>query len=205
MDQVEVVDFSLSEPDLASIVKQIYNGALRRRRMIHACCAAGQVSRRLRWAWCPRSSWPTRCGSGSGWCSTPSPWPSWCFFWRAVYGNTATIAGLTCSTTLTYILLAQIFAPLTDIDLIFEFGYDLREGGIVHALLRPVDFQGMYYAQNLVRPGTALVLQIPMALVATFVFGLRMARRSAGVGGLPALGPAGFHRTVLLRCTAWPA
>jgi ABC-2 type transport system ATP-binding protein len=29
MDQVEVLDFSLSEPGLASIVKQIYNGALR--------------------------------------------------------------------------------------------------------------------------------------------------------------------------------
>jgi ABC-2 type transport system ATP-binding protein len=29
MEQVEVVDFSLSEPGLASIVKQIYNGALR--------------------------------------------------------------------------------------------------------------------------------------------------------------------------------
>ena len=28
MNQVEVVDFSLAEPDLASIVKQIYNGAL---------------------------------------------------------------------------------------------------------------------------------------------------------------------------------
>ncbi len=29
MNQIEVVDFSLSEPDLASIIKQIYNGALR--------------------------------------------------------------------------------------------------------------------------------------------------------------------------------
>ena len=29
MDQIEVVDFSLAEPDLASIVKQIYSGALR--------------------------------------------------------------------------------------------------------------------------------------------------------------------------------
>jgi ABC-2 type transport system ATP-binding protein len=28
MDQVEVVDFSISEPDLASIVRQIYAGAL---------------------------------------------------------------------------------------------------------------------------------------------------------------------------------
>jgi len=28
MNQLEVADFSLAEPDLASIVKQIYNGAL---------------------------------------------------------------------------------------------------------------------------------------------------------------------------------
>jgi ABC-type uncharacterized transport system ATPase subunit len=30
MNQIEVSDFSLSEPDLAGIVKQIYNGALER-------------------------------------------------------------------------------------------------------------------------------------------------------------------------------
>jgi len=95
------------------------------------------------------------------------------FFWRAVYGGTADIAGLSLGTTLTYILLAQVFRPLTDIDLIFEFGFNLREGGIVHQLLRPLNFQLMYYAQNLGNLGTQLLLQIPMALVATFVFGLR--------------------------------
>jgi ABC-2 type transport system permease protein len=95
------------------------------------------------------------------------------FFWRAVYGTTAEIAGLTLNTTLTYILLAQVFRPLTDVDLIFEFGYNLREGGIVHALLRPINFQAMYYAQNIGELGTGLIMQIPMALVATFVFGLK--------------------------------
>jgi len=29
MNQIDVVDFSLAEPDLGSIIKQIYNGALR--------------------------------------------------------------------------------------------------------------------------------------------------------------------------------
>jgi ABC-2 type transport system ATP-binding protein len=29
MNQIEVADFSLAEPDLSSIVKQIYSGALR--------------------------------------------------------------------------------------------------------------------------------------------------------------------------------
>jgi ABC-2 type transport system permease protein len=94
------------------------------------------------------------------------------FFWRAVYGGTQAIAGLTLNTTLTYILLAQVFRPLTDIDLIFDFGYNLREGGIIHQLLRPINFQGMYYAQSLGFLGMQMVLQIPIALVATFVFGL---------------------------------
>jgi ABC-2 type transport system permease protein len=95
------------------------------------------------------------------------------FFWRAVYGTTEVIAGLTLNTTLSYILLAQVFRPLTDIDLIFEFGYNLREGGIIHQLLRPINFQGMYYAQNVGTLAMGMVLQIPLALVATFVFGLK--------------------------------
>jgi ABC-2 type transport system permease protein len=95
------------------------------------------------------------------------------FFWRAVYGSTQVIAGLTLDTTLTYILLAQVFRPLTDVDLIFEFGYNLREGGIIHQMLRPINFQAMYYAQNIGELGTQMLLQIPMALVATFVFGLQ--------------------------------
>jgi ABC-2 type transport system permease protein len=95
------------------------------------------------------------------------------FFWRAVYGETQSIAGLTLNTTLTYILLTQVFRPLTDVDLIFEFGYNLREGGIIHHLLRPLNFQLMYYAQNLGSLGMGMVLQIPMALVATFLFGLK--------------------------------
>ncbi len=94
------------------------------------------------------------------------------FFWRAVYGSTEVIAGLTLNTTLTYILLAQVFRPLTDVDLIFDFGFGLREGVIIHHLLRPINFQGMYYFQCLGILGTQMVLQIPMALVATFVFGL---------------------------------
>ena len=94
------------------------------------------------------------------------------FFWRAVYGGTESIAGLSLTTTMTYILLAQIFRPLTDVDLIFEFGFNLREGGIIHQLLRPINFQGMYYAQNLGTLVMQMVLEIPIALVATFVFGL---------------------------------
>ncbi len=95
------------------------------------------------------------------------------FFWRAVYGDVNSIASLTLQQTLTYILLAQIFFPLTDIELIWEFGFSLREGLIAHHLLRPINFQGMYYAQNLGSLVTRLLLQIPLAIVATFLFELQ--------------------------------
>jgi ABC-2 type transport system permease protein len=95
------------------------------------------------------------------------------FFWRAVYANTASIAGLSLQQTLTYILLAQVFSPLTDQDLIWEFGFNLREGRIVHLLLRPVGFQAGFYAQALGKLATELVLLSPMMVVATVVFGLQ--------------------------------
>jgi ABC-2 type transport system permease protein len=94
------------------------------------------------------------------------------FFWRAVYANTDSIAGLDLQQTLTYILLAQVFSPLADQDLIWEFGFNLREGRIIHLLLRPVGFQASFYAQAWGGLISSLVLQFPMVVVATFVFGL---------------------------------
>lgn len=95
------------------------------------------------------------------------------FFWRAVYSNSATIGGLDLKTTLTYILMAQIFIPLSQINMIFEMGYNLREGGIAHVLLRPVDLQVSYYAQALASLATDLLLQAPLALAATLIFDLQ--------------------------------
>lgn len=95
------------------------------------------------------------------------------FFWRAVYANTASIANLSLQQTLTYILLSQIFFPLTDIDLIWDIGSTLREGTIIHFLLRPISFKGMYYAQNLGSLMMKLILQVPLAIVATLLFGLQ--------------------------------
>jgi ABC-2 type transport system permease protein len=96
------------------------------------------------------------------------------FFWRAIYANTSTISGLAQNQTINYILLAFIFLPLTDNDLIWEFGSNLREGMMIHHLLRPINFQGMNYAQVLGRLVTSLVMQIPMVVVAILVFGLRL-------------------------------
>ena len=94
------------------------------------------------------------------------------FFWRAIYANTGTISGLVQNQTINYILLAFIFSPLTHTDLIWDFGSNLREGTIIHHLLRPISFQGMNYAQSLGTLVTSLILQIPMVVVAVLLFGL---------------------------------
>jgi ABC-2 type transport system permease protein len=96
------------------------------------------------------------------------------YFWRAIYNDASTISGLGLNQTLTYILLAFIFMPLTSIDLVWEFGSNLREGTIIHHLLRPINFQGMNYAQVLGILVTRLILQLPMAVVAVLLFGLHL-------------------------------
>lgn len=95
------------------------------------------------------------------------------FFWRAVYADTGSIAGLDLQVTLTYILLAQLFAPLADMSMIFEFGYNLREGGIAHVLLRPLDIQGNFLVQQYAATFTLLLMQLPLVIVVVVVFGLR--------------------------------
>jgi len=95
------------------------------------------------------------------------------FFWRAVYENTETIAGMNLQQTINYVLLARLFAPLIDIFALWEIGYNLREGGIATALLRPVDMQASYYLQGLVNTMMFLLWQIPTAIMATLVFGLQ--------------------------------
>jgi ABC-2 type transport system permease protein len=94
------------------------------------------------------------------------------FFWRGVYAGNTTIGGLDLQTTLNYILLAQIFNALTDANMIWEFGTQIREGNIAHILLRPVDTQFSYYIISLANAATGIIWQIPMAIVATFFFGL---------------------------------
>jgi ABC-2 type transport system permease protein len=94
------------------------------------------------------------------------------FFWRAVYANTSSIAGLDMQKTINYILLAHIFGSLVNMEMIFEFGYNLREGGIAHALLRPLDLQGSYYGRYLMIVVVEVILQVPLAIFATLLFGL---------------------------------
>jgi ABC-2 type transport system permease protein len=95
------------------------------------------------------------------------------YFWRAVYAGTPAIAGLDLQTTLTYILMARIFRPLANLDLILEFGWRLRDGGFAMLLVRPLDLQFGYYAQGLADLGISLLRQLPVVVLATLIFGLR--------------------------------
>ncbi|MEP7355992.1 MAG: ABC-2 family transporter protein [Anaerolineales bacterium] len=95
------------------------------------------------------------------------------YFWRAMYSGTVTIGGLTLGATLTYILLARVFEPLADLDMLMEFGWRLSDGGIALQLVRPVDMQLAYFIQGLGGLALALARQVPTLLLATFVFGLR--------------------------------
>jgi ABC-2 type transport system permease protein len=95
------------------------------------------------------------------------------YFWRAVYAETQTIAGLDLQQTLNYILLGRVFGALLQLDMLFEFGYNLREGGMAILLLRPLNLQASYFVDLQTRVVVSLILQIPLALIATFVFGLQ--------------------------------
>jgi ABC-2 type transport system permease protein len=94
------------------------------------------------------------------------------FFWRAVYAQTPSLGGLAVGQTITYILMVRVFEPLGRLGLIWDFGFQLREGAIAHILLRPLDVQGSWYVGNLAGTVGDLIMQMPIALAATLLFGL---------------------------------
>ncbi len=102
------------------------------------------------------------------------------YFWRAVYashiaaGEGELISGLTLQQTIDYILLAQLLFPLMQTGTLFDFGYLIREGMIGMELLRPLDFQTRYYAENLTRLIFNMLLKIPLLLVGVVFLGMRL-------------------------------
>lgn len=96
-------------------------------------------------------------------------------FWRAVYGSTTAISGLTLDQTLNYILLAQLFSDAAYVsNTIYDIGAGLRDGQIAAALLRPLDYQASMYVQNLAQLVVNLLLKIPLALFIWVVYGLQL-------------------------------
>jgi len=95
-------------------------------------------------------------------------------FWRAVFAS-GTFPPSAAESTLRYILLAQVVAPLTLGNLIPVFSKAVMEGTVATELLRPLDLQESYYAWSL---GTLVATQLREMLVlgaaATLLFGVRL-------------------------------
>jgi ABC-2 type transport system permease protein len=96
------------------------------------------------------------------------------YFWRAVYAENDTIAGLGLSQTLNYILLAQVFGQAVSFDALPTIGYLMREGMIGIELLRPVDFQMSRYGMSLTDTVIALIVSLPLLVVALLFFNLQL-------------------------------
>jgi ABC-2 type transport system permease protein len=92
-------------------------------------------------------------------------------FWRAVYANGDTLGGLALRQTLNYIILAQIFLPAANAQgTISYFGRLIHQGQMGIELLRPLDFQFATYVHTLAEVGVALITQLPLALIAWWLF-----------------------------------
>ena len=96
------------------------------------------------------------------------------YFWRAVYAGQSEIRGLSLQQTLNYVLISQVFLQLAVSRMILYMGDFLREGKIALEMVRPVDFQGRFYAETLAELITDLLLKAPLLLVAVSVFGLTL-------------------------------
>lgn len=96
------------------------------------------------------------------------------FFWRAVYDGQTTLGGLDLAQTLNYILLAQVLTPLLRGDSLYTFGHLIRDGMVAVELLRPIDFQGRRYVEELAGIMIQLITRIPLLALAALFFGLRL-------------------------------
>ncbi|MBN1178246.1 MAG: ABC-2 family transporter protein [Anaerolineae bacterium] len=91
-------------------------------------------------------------------------------FWSAVYAGESSLSGLTLAQTLNYIILAQIFAPSTDTNMVFELGYMVRSGQIGMRLIQPLDLQLALYVQKVSEIALAFVFNLPLALIGWLLF-----------------------------------
>jgi ABC-2 type transport system permease protein len=96
------------------------------------------------------------------------------YFWRAVYAGTSTLGGLELSQTITYILLARLLAPLVETRTIFFFGFMIRQGQVAVELTRPLDMQARFMIESFSEMLVFLVQRLPLFLVASLFFGMRL-------------------------------
>ena len=96
------------------------------------------------------------------------------YFWRAVYGDRASLGGLTREQTLSYIMLAQIMLPMVNSFFVHRFGQSLVEGQFAIELLRPLDLQARFYSEGFGMVLIELLHKVPLAVFAWLVFDLRL-------------------------------
>jgi len=98
------------------------------------------------------------------------------FFWQAVYASGGTLGGLTFQQTINYVMIAQLLMPLIDNNLIFSFGWMIREGQVAIDLLRPMDFQARFYVDAAGSLALNLLLKTPLLIIAVVFFQVQLPR-----------------------------
>ncbi len=96
-------------------------------------------------------------------------------FWQAVYTHRSTLAGLHQQQTISYIILAQILAPVSSWSLTMRLGSFIRDGSIATELVRPFDLQLRFYAESLASCLSSIIqMAIPIGILASIAFGVRL-------------------------------
>jgi ABC-2 type transport system permease protein len=67
-----------------------------------------------------------------------------------------------------------VLTPLLRGDSLYLFGHLIGEGMVAIELLRPIDFQGRRYVEELAGIATQLTIRIPLLRLAVLFFGLRL-------------------------------
>ena len=98
------------------------------------------------------------------------------FFWQAVYASGGTLGGLTFKQTINYVMIAQLLMPLIDNNLIFNFGWMIREGQVAIDLLRPMDLQSRFYVDAAGSLALNLLLKTPLLIIAVIFFQVQLPR-----------------------------
>ena len=99
-------------------------------------------------------------------------------FWKALYGASAEVQGISFRGMLTYAMLSALTGGVLNIFGLLQVyvashvSWKVRTGAIVTDLLRPVDFQLSLFFHSLGRLGFNVLLTIPLAAAAWAVFRL---------------------------------
>lgn len=95
-------------------------------------------------------------------------------FWRAIYGQTASIAGLELTQTLNYVILARALGTANGSSVYWTIAEGIVKGQLELELLRPLDFQLMNYVREFAAWFTKTLWNAPILLIGILGFGARL-------------------------------